>query len=108
LPRQHRAGALPHSRPTAPSRAATRPSEQQGRGIAAGRQPPADRLYHLGRQGNLADAGVALGPGLEAAAALAAGLVAHVDDLQGRDGLVEVDAAAVQAGELADTQPSAE
>jgi len=29
-------------------------------------------------------------------------LVAHVDDLQAWDGLVEVDAAAVQAGELAD------
>jgi hypothetical protein len=35
-------------------------------------------------------------------------LVAHVNDLQGWDGLVEVDAAAVQAGELADTQAGAE
>jgi hypothetical protein len=57
-----------------------------------------------GGQGDFADAGVALGAGFEAAAELAAGLVAHVDDLQDRDGLVEVDAAAVQAGELANAQ----
>jgi hypothetical protein len=37
----------------------------------------------------------------EAAAELAACLVANVDDLQGGDGLVEADALAVQAGELA-------
>jgi hypothetical protein len=34
--------------------------------------------------------------------------VAHVDDLQGGDGLGEVDTAAVQAGELAEAQASAE
>jgi hypothetical protein len=52
---------------------------------------------------DLADAGVALGPGLEAAAELEA----HIHDLQGRDGLVELDAE-VQAGELADAQAGAE
>jgi hypothetical protein len=108
VPRHHGAGALLDPGATALSGAATGPGEQQGRGIAAGREPATDRLHHLGRQGDLADAGVALGAGLEAAAELAARLVAHVHDLQGRDGLVEVDAAAVQAGELADAQAGAE
>jgi hypothetical protein len=48
------------------------------------------------------------GAGLEAAAGLAARLETDVDDLQAGDGLVEVDAAAVQAGELADAQAGAE
>jgi hypothetical protein len=61
-----------------------------------------------GGQGDLADAGVAFGAGLEAAAGLAARLETDVDDLQAGDGLVEVDAAAVQAGELADAQAGAE
>jgi hypothetical protein len=85
--------------------AAAGPGEQQGGGIAAGREAAADRLDHLG---GLADAGVALGAGLEAATELTARLVAHVNDLQRWDGLVEVDAAAVQAGELADAQAGAE
>jgi len=82
-------------RATAPSRAAAGPGEQQDGGIGAGREPAADRLHDLGGEGDLADAGVALGAGFEAAPELAAGLVAHVNDLQGRDRLVEVDAAAV-------------
>jgi hypothetical protein len=61
-----------------------------------------------GRPGDLADGGVAFGAGLEAAAELATGLEADVNHLQGRDGLAEVDAAAVQAGELADAQAGAE
>jgi hypothetical protein len=88
--------------------AAAGPGEQQGGGIAARWEPAADRLHHLRRQGNLADAGVALGAGLKAAAEVAAGLITHIDDLHGWDGLVEVDPAAVQAGELADAQPGAE
>ena len=71
------------------------PGEQQGSGIVAGWEPAADRLDHLGGEGDLADAGVAFGAGLEAAAELATGLVAHIHDLQGGDGLVEVDAAAM-------------
>jgi hypothetical protein len=35
-------------------------------------------------------------------------LIAHIDDLQDWDGLGEVDAAAVQAGELADAQTGTE
>src|SRR5512132_987595 len=108
VPRQHCAGALLDPGAAALSRAAAGPGEQQGGGIAAGWEPAADRLNHLGGQGDLADAGVALGAGLEAAAEVAAGLVAHVDDLQGGDGLGEVDAAAVQAGEFADVQAGAE
>ena len=108
VPRHHRAGALLHSRATALPRAAAGAGEQESGGIAAGWEPAADRVDHLGREGDLADAGVALGAGLEAAAELAAGLIAHVDDLQGRDGLVEVDAAAVQAGKFADALAGAE
>jgi hypothetical protein len=52
-----------------------------------------DRLDHHGGQGHLADAGVALGAGLEAAAE-PAGLVAGGTDLQDGHGPVEVDAAA--------------
>jgi hypothetical protein len=108
VPRQDRAAALLHAGATAPSRAAAGPGEQEGGRIAARREPAADRLDHLGGEGDLADAGVAFGAGFEAAAELAASLEAHVHDLQGRDGLVEVDAAAVQAGELAEAQAGAE
>jgi hypothetical protein len=52
-----------------------------------------DGLDHQGGQGDFADAGVALGPRLEAAAE-PAGLIAGVDDLEDRQGPVEVDAAA--------------
>jgi hypothetical protein len=101
MPRQHRAGAPLDPGATALAGTAAKASEQQGGGIAAGREPAAHHLDHLRRQGDLTDAGVALGPLFEAAAELAACLVANVDDLQGGDGLVEADALAVQAGELA-------
>jgi hypothetical protein len=86
---------------------ATRAGEQQGIGVAAGRQLPADRLHHQRGQGYLADAGVALGPSLEPAAE-PAGLVAGGTDLQDRHRAVEVDAAAAQAGQLAEAQAGAE
>jgi hypothetical protein len=108
VPRQHCAGALLDSWAAALAWAAAGAGEQQGGRIAAGREPAADRLHHLGGQRDLADAGIALGPWFEAATELAACLVANVDDLHRRDGLVEVDTAAVQAGELADTQAGAE
>ena len=108
VPRQDRAGALLHPGATAVARAAAGAGEHQGGGVAAGWELAADGLDHLGGEGDLADAGVALGAGLEAAAELAAGLVAHVDDLEGGHGPVEVDPAAAQAGELADAQAGAE
>jgi hypothetical protein len=52
-----------------------------------------DGLDHQGGQGELADAGVALGSRLEAAAE-PAGLVAGVDDLEQGQGPVQLDAAA--------------
>jgi hypothetical protein len=58
-------------------------------------------------RGELADAGVALGPGLEAAAE-PTGLIPGVDDLQHRQAPVEVDAAAAQPGQLPEPQPGAE
>jgi hypothetical protein len=51
VPRDHRAGALLHPGTPELSRAATGPGEQQGGGIAAGREPAADRLDHLGARG---------------------------------------------------------
>jgi hypothetical protein len=68
----------------------------------------ADGLDQQRGQRELPDAGVALGAGLEAAAELAAGLVAHLDDLEDGHGPVEVDPAAAQAGQLPEPQPSAE
>ena len=107
VPRQHRAGALLHAGAAALAGAAARPGEQQGGGIAAGREPAADGLDHLGREGDLTDAGVALGRGLKPLPNWLR-LIAHIDDLQDWDGLGEVDAAAVQAGELADAQTGTE
>jgi hypothetical protein len=52
-------------------------------------------------KGHGADAGVAFGAGLEAAAE-AAGLVAGGADLEHRDGSVEVDPAPAQPGQLAE------
>jgi hypothetical protein len=57
--------------------------------------------------GELADAGVALGSRLEAAAE-PAGLVAGVDDLEDGQGAVQVDAAATQPGQFPEPQPGAE
>jgi hypothetical protein len=76
MPRQHRAGAPLDPGATALAGIAAKASEQQGGGIAAGREPAAHHLDHLRRQGDLTDAGVALGPLFEAAAELAACLVA--------------------------------
>jgi hypothetical protein len=60
-----------------------------------------------GAKGKLADAGVALGPGLEAAAE-PAGLIAGVDDLEHGQGPVEEDAAAAQPGQLPEPPAGAE
>jgi len=68
--------------------------EDQRVGVAVGWELPPDGLDKEGTQGELADAGVALGAWLEAAAELAAGLVAHVDHLEDGKGPIEVDATA--------------
>jgi hypothetical protein len=67
----------------------------------------ADGLDHQWGQGHRADAGVALGPGLEAAAE-PAGLIAGGTDLEDRHGSVELDPAPAQPGQLAKAQASAE
>jgi hypothetical protein len=56
---------------------------------------------------DLADAGVALGPRLEAAAEPAS-LIPGVDDLEDGQVPVQVDAAAAQPGQLPEPQPSAQ
>jgi hypothetical protein len=56
----------------------------------------------------LPDAGVALGAGLEAAAKLSAGLVAHLDDLEDGNRPIEMDPAAAQAGQLTEPQARSE
>jgi hypothetical protein len=53
-----------------------------------------------GARGSSPDAGVALGAGLEAATELAAGLVAHLDDLEDGHRPIEMDPAAAQPGQL--------
>jgi hypothetical protein len=55
-------------------------------------------------QGELADAGVALGPRLEAAAE-PAGLITGVDDLEDGQGTIQVDATAAQPGQLPNRRP---
>jgi hypothetical protein len=87
--------------------AAARSGEDQRVGGRVGRQLAADRLDDLTGQGDLPDAGRALGRGLEPAAE-AAGLTAHVDDLDDGDGPVQAEAAFVEAGELAEAQAGAE
>jgi hypothetical protein len=83
----HAADAMPGEHGSGPDGhvvAAAGASEHQGVGVGTGRELAADRLDHQGGERDLADAGVALGAGLEAAAE-PAGLVAHVDHLeQGR------------------------
>jgi hypothetical protein len=76
--------------------------EDQVRWISPGWELPADRLGDRRGEGDLANAGVALGSWLEAAAVLAAGLVADLDDLEHGHRTVEVDAAAAQPGQLAE------
>ena len=105
--RQHGPGALWHPGPAGAAGAAAGAGEDQGRWVAAGWQLAADGLDHQRGQGDLADAGVALGPGLEAAAE-PAGLIAGVDDLEDGQGPVQVDAAAAQPGQLPEPQPGAE
>jgi hypothetical protein len=87
--------------------AAAGAKEDQGRRVATGWQLPADGLHHQRGQGNLADAGVALGTGLEAAAE-PAGVIAGVNDLEHGQGAVQVDAAAAQSGQLPEPQSGAE
>jgi hypothetical protein len=60
-----------------------------------------DRLDHQGREGHLADAGVALGAWLETAAE-PAGLVVHVDHLEHRQWALQVDPPPTEPGELAE------
>jgi hypothetical protein len=68
----------------------------------------ADGLDQQRGERELPDAGVALGAALEAAPELAAGLVAHLHDLEDGHRPVEVDPAAAQAGQLTEPQPGAE
>jgi hypothetical protein len=105
--RQHGAGALWDAAVARAAWAATRAGEHQVRRVAPGRQLAADGLDHQGGQGELADTGVALGPGFEAAAK-PAGLVAGVHDLEQGHGPVQLDAAATQPGQLPEPQPGAE
>jgi hypothetical protein len=72
-----------------------------------GRQLTANRLDHQRSQWDLADAGVALGLGLEAIAE-PTGLVTGVDHLQDRDRPIKVDPTRAQAGELPESEPGAE
>ena len=67
----------------------------------------ADRLDHQRSQGHGADAGVALGPRLEATAE-PAGLIPGGADLEHRYASVEVDPAPAQPSQLAKAQASAE
>jgi hypothetical protein len=100
--RQHRARAY---RDTV---AASRAGEDEEVGVAVGWELPADGLDHQRGQRQLPDAGVALGAGFEAAAELAAGLVAHLDDLENGSGPIEVDPSVAEAGQLAEAQTGAE
>jgi hypothetical protein len=77
--------------------AAAGTGEHQHIRVGAGRELPADRLDHPEGERDLADAGVALGAGLEAAAE-PVGLVAHVHDLEHGRFLLEVDASAPEPG----------
>jgi hypothetical protein len=90
VPRRHR--------PSAPSDNATAGTgEDQVLSIRAGWELATDGGHDLRGEGELADAGVALGSRLEAVAE-AAGLVADVNHLEHRWGAVQVDAAPSQPG----------
>jgi hypothetical protein len=69
---------------------------------------PADGLDDQRSQRQLPDAGVALGAALEAATELAAGRVAHLDDLEDGHRPIELDPAAAQASQLPEAQSSAQ
>jgi hypothetical protein len=75
-------------------------------GSAPDEELAADSLDHDGGERDLADAGVTLGVGLEAAAE-PAGLVAHVDHLEHGWCSLEVDPPPAQPGELTEPQPGA-
>jgi hypothetical protein len=88
--------------------AASRAGEDGEVGVAVRWELPADGLDHQSSERQLPDAGVALGAGFEAAAELATDLVAHVDDLEGGHGPIEMDPAAAQAGQLTEPQSCSE
>src|SRR5829696_7071441 len=92
---QHGPRASGHARSIAAARAASWAGEDQVLGVVAGWELAADGLDHQGGQGHLADAGVALGAGLEAAAE-PAGLIAGGANLEHGHGTVEVNPAPAQ------------
>jgi hypothetical protein len=100
-------GASWHPGPTGAAGAAARASEDQAGWVAAEWQLAADSLDDQRGQGDLADAGVALGSRLEAAAE-PTGLIPGVDDLEHRQAPVEADTPAVQPGQLPEPQAGAE
>jgi hypothetical protein len=85
--------------------AAARAGEHQIVGLAGGGELAGDGLPDLLAHGHHADAGRALGLGLEAAAE-PAGLIADLDDLDAPQ--LWVDAAATQPEQLAAAQPRAD
>jgi hypothetical protein len=76
--------------------------------VGIGWELAADGLDHQWGERQFPDAGVALGAAFEAATELAAGLVAHLDDLEDGHGPIEMDPAAAQAGQLTEPQASAQ
>ena len=88
--------------------AAARAGEDEDLWVGVGWELPADGLDHQRSERQLPDAGVALGAAFEAATELAAGLVAHLDDLEDGYRPVEVDPAAAQAGQLPEPQSGAQ
>lgn len=102
VPRQHR------PRAGGDTVAAARAGEHEDLWVRLGGELAADGLDQQRGRGELPDAGVALGAAFEAAAELAAGLVAHLDDLEDGHRPVEVDPAPGQAGQLAEPQAGAE
>src|SRR4029453_12507051 len=88
--------------------AAAPAGENENLRVGVGWELPADGLDQQRGERQLPDAGVALGAGFEAAAELAAGLVAHLDDLEDGHRPVEVDPAAAQAGQLTEPQAGAQ
>jgi hypothetical protein len=85
-----------------------RAGEDEDLRVGIGWVLPADGLDQQRGQRELPDAGVAFGAAFEAAPELAAGLVAHLHDLEDGHRLVEVDPAAAQAGQLPEPQASAQ
>jgi hypothetical protein len=90
-----------------PRAAATGTGEHQVIGVTAGGKLTADGLDHQRGQGYLADAGVALGPRLEATAE-PAGLITGRADLEHGQRSTEVDPTPAQPGQLTKAQAGAE